>query len=56
MKNLSPKERKILKMRKAGGTLKFIGIHFGVTPERIRQIQGRALEKLRLHDKTNNTK
>ncbi len=53
---LSPKERKILEMRHglANGvyhTLEEVGKEFGVTRERIRQIEAKALEKIRTHDK-----
>ena len=53
---LSPKERKILEMRHGleNGvyhTLEEVGKEFGVTRERIRQIEAKALEKIRTHDK-----
>lgn len=54
--DLSPKERKILEMR-AGltdgvmRTLEEVGQEFGVTRERIRQIEAKAHEKIRQHDK-----
>jgi RNA polymerase primary sigma factor len=52
---LSPKERKILEMRHglADGvmrTLEEVGREFGVTRERIRQIEAKAHEKIRQHD------
>jgi RNA polymerase primary sigma factor len=52
--DLTPKERKILEMRfglKDGitHTLEEVGKEFGVTRERIRQIEAKALEKLREH-------
>jgi RNA polymerase primary sigma factor len=52
---LSPREQKILKMRfglEAGRThtLEEVGKEFGVTRERIRQIEAKALQKLKLHD------
>lgn len=56
--DLSPKERKILEMRHGLGaahgvihTLEEVGKEFGVTRERIRQIEAKALEKIRMHDK-----
>lgn len=53
---LSPKERKILEMRNGltgDGvcyTLEEVGREFGVTRERIRQIEAKALEKIRFHE------
>jgi RNA polymerase primary sigma factor len=52
--DLTPRERKILEMRyglKNGitHTLEEVGKEFGVTRERIRQIEARALERLREH-------
>lgn len=52
--DLSPKERKILEMRHglANGvtnTLEEVGKEFGVTRERIRQIEAKAHEKIRQH-------
>lgn len=45
---LTEREKKILELRYGGGyTLDMIAQEFGVTRERIRQIQGEALEKLR---------
>ena len=48
---LSPREQRILRMRFGIGgadhTLEEIGKEFGVTRERIRQIEAKALEKLR---------
>ena len=54
--DLSPKERKILEMRHGLNdgvmrTLEEVGKEFGVTRERIRQIEAKALEKIRQHDK-----
>ncbi len=51
---LSPKERKILELRNGiedgvCHTLEEVGKVFGVTRERIRQIEAKALEKIRLH-------
>ncbi len=56
MGDLTPKERKILEMRhglKDGvmRTLEEVGKEFGVTRERIRQIEAKAHEKIRQHDK-----
>ena len=54
---LSPKERKILEMRNgltAEGicyTLEEVGREFGVTRERIRQIEAKALERIRFHER-----
>jgi len=54
--DLTPKERKILEMRVglADGinhTLEEVGKEFNVTRERIRQIEAKAHEKIRQHDK-----
>ena len=54
--DLTPKERQILEMRhglKDGVmyTLEEVGKEFGVTRERIRQIEAKAHEKIRQHDK-----
>jgi RNA polymerase primary sigma factor len=53
--DLSPREQKILKMRFGlddgiTHTLEEVGKEFGVTRERIRQIEAKALEKIRTHD------
>lgn len=54
---LSPKERKILEMRNGLSeegicyTLEEVGREFGVTRERIRQIEAKALERIRLHER-----
>ena len=59
---LSPKERKILEMRNGltgDGvcyTLEEVGREFGVTRERIRQIEAKALEKIRYHDRAKQLK
>lgn len=55
VKNLSPREQKILEMRfgLADGvthTLEEVGQEFGVTRERIRQIEAKALEKIQSMD------
>jgi len=54
--DLSPKERKILEMRYGLSdgvmrTLEEVGQEFGVTRERIRQIEAKAHEKIRQHEK-----
>ena len=56
LEELSPKERKILEMRYglADGvqhTLEEVGTEFGVTRERIRQIEAKVHEKLRTHER-----
>ncbi len=56
--DLPPKERKILEMRHGltdgyTHTLEEVGKVFGVTRERIRQIEAKAHEKIRQHDKVN---
>ncbi|MEK7585588.1 MAG: sigma-70 family RNA polymerase sigma factor [Patescibacteria group bacterium] len=56
LKDLTPKERKILEMRHGltdgvMRTLEEVGREFGVTRERIRQIEAKAHEKIRQHDK-----
>ena len=55
---LSPKEKHIIENRyslnsKPHATLESIGKEFGVTRERIRQIEAKAHEKIRQHDKIN---
>jgi RNA polymerase primary sigma factor len=56
---LSPKERKILEMRcgldgtGVTRTLEEVGKEFAVTRERIRQIEAKAYEKIRQHEKIN---
>ena len=59
--DLSPKERKILEMRHGlidgiTHTLEEVGKEFGVTRERIRQIEAKAHEKIRQHEKINQLK
>lgn len=54
--DLPPKERKIVEMRNGlldgvFHTLEDVGKEFGVTRERIRQIEAKALEKMRQHEK-----
>jgi len=58
---LFPREQKILKMRFGledgrTHTLEEVGKEFGVTRERIRQIEAKALQKLRKHEKVENLK
>jgi len=57
LNDLSPKERKILELRHGlvdgvMHTLEEVGSEFGVTRERIRQIEAKALEKIRQHDRS----
>jgi len=61
LSDLSPKERKILEMRHGltdgiYHTLEEVGREFGVTRERIRQIEAKALAKIRTHDKARHLK
>jgi len=56
LSDLSPKERKILEMRHGledgvMRTLEEVGKEFGVTRERIRQIEAKAHDKIRGHDR-----
>jgi RNA polymerase primary sigma factor len=58
LNDLSLKEKKILEMRHGLNdgvthTLEEVGLEFGVTRERIRQIEAKAHEKIRLHEKIN---
>lgn len=55
IRDLTPREQKILEMRfglldGVGHTLEEVGQEFGVTRERIRQIEAKSLEKIRDHD------
>lgn len=57
MQSLSPREQKILKMRFGledgrTHTLEEVGREFGVTRERIRQIEAKSLQKLKKHEKS----
>jgi len=57
LSELSPREQRILKMRfglESGRThtLEEVGQEFGVTRERIRQIEAKALQKLKKHDRS----
>ncbi len=57
LNDLTPKERKILEMRHGlvdgvMRTLEEVGKEFGVTRERIRQIEAKAHEKIRNHEKS----
>lgn len=59
--DLSDKEREILELRHGLGdgiqhTLEEVGKKFGVTRERIRQIEAKAHEKIRQHEKANRLK
>lgn len=61
LSTLSDKERKILEMRHGlmdgtYHTLEEVGKEFGVTRERIRQIEAKALEKIRQNDKARRLK
>jgi RNA polymerase primary sigma factor len=58
LSDLSPKERKIIELRcglvdGVYHTLEEVGKEFGVTRERIRQIEAKAHEKIRQHEKAN---
>lgn len=61
LNDLSEKERRILEMRHGlmdgiQHTLEEVGKTFGVTRERIRQIEAKALDKIRTHDKVSRLK
>lgn len=61
IKDLSAREQKILQMRfgledGATHTLEEVGKEFGVTRERIRQIEAKALDKIRIHERTQKLK
>ena len=61
LNDLSPKERKILEMRHGltdgvMHTLEEVGQEFGVTRERIRQIEAKVHEKIRQHEKVSRLK
>ena len=55
IEELSPREQKILQMRfgledGVAHTLEEVGQEFGVTRERIRQIEAKALERIEVHE------
>ncbi len=47
MKELDNREKDILKMREEGKTLEETGRHYGISRERVRQIQLEAEQKLK---------
>lgn len=59
LRDLTPREQKILEMRFGledgiTHTLEEVGKEFGVTRERIRQIEAKAIEKIKEHEKSHN--
>jgi RNA polymerase primary sigma factor len=61
LKTLTPREEKVIRMRfgldeKTEHTLEEVGRDFSVTRERVRQIEGRALHKLRRASRSRNLK
>jgi RNA polymerase primary sigma factor len=61
LKTLTPREEKVVRMRfgldeKTDHTLEEVGRDFEVTRERVRQIEGRALHKLRRASRSRNLK
>ena len=61
LQHLLPREQKILKMRFGledgrTHTLEEVGKEFGVTRERIRQIEAKALQKLKKHERSGRLK
>ncbi len=56
LRTLTPREEKVIKMRfgledGSEHTLEEVGQSFAVTRERIRQIEAKALERIRTHEK-----
>ena len=49
--SLTPRQRKILGMRLSGISFQEIGKEFGVTRERVRQIEYQAMREIRVYDK-----